>query len=493
MYRKSLLSTLAALFTLGALASTALAQSSGFKEGELFVYANSLQAPGYNGDGIMRTNPLTGESSLFAKIEFITDQVGSMVFDPYRQRLVFSASLPGVDPSPVTYLWYSDGNGNLQNITKNTPFHGYSFLNMAPAKDGRIYCTITNDSSKPIRYLDAANQVHTLLAADGVTPFQIDGTDYYLNQGMIYDHATNALFVASTQPAPGFPQGDVNVRKLPLSADGTRVVGPVGNATFSVSPLPAGATSNETPRGWSYGPNGKLILIILNIDDEVLPRMLEVDPVTSAISVWGSNGQDNSPTASGWTTTTGGAYVPTLNQVVVMDYFNTKLRGYSKGSGGGAGNVIPTAPIHPGGYYVNITAIPDDNCTGFGAEYGAGLAGTGGFVPRLATSGCPAVNKTFTITIDKTIGGGQGLFLLGFNQGALPLLGGTLLVNPIATSFAIGVGGTPGVAGVGSVSIPVLFTDPALAGFTFYLQAGFNDAGAVNGASLTNGLQITIG
>ena len=48
-------------------------------------------------------------------------------------------------------------------------------------------------------------------------------------------------------------------------------------------------------------------------------------------------------------------------------------------------------------------------------------------------------------------------------------------------------------AGAGSLGIPILFTNPLLAGFTVYLQAGFVDAGAVQGLSPSNGLLLSIG
>jgi hypothetical protein len=471
--------------------SPAGAQSSGFKEGELFVYAPAIQAPGYSGAGILRTDPLSGASAMLVKAQLLSDVVGSMVFDSHRQRVVFSAALPGIDASPVTYLWFVDGYGNLLNITKNTALAGVAFANLAPGKAGRLYCTTNHDTSKPIRYLDANNQLQTLFAADGVTPMRIDGLDNYLIEGLIYEPNTNALFVASTQPAPGFPLGAVNVRKLPLSADGSRVVGPVGNATFEVSPAPWGATSGETPRGWSYGPNGKLILIILTIDDEILPRMLEIDPVSSAISVWGSNGSETPGQA--WSTTTGGSYTPSLGKVVVLDYWNAKLRAYAKGSSGGNGTVIPTAPIQPGGYYVNIATVPDDKCNGVGFEYGTGLAGSGGIVPRLVSSGCPGINQVFELRLNQALGGSSGLLLIGFSPSSLPILGGTQLVSPIAATLPILAAGVPGAPGAGGLALPIGFTDPLFVGLTFYLQAGFFDAGAVNGVSLTNGLGVTIG
>jgi hypothetical protein len=486
--RSSALSTLAAAL---ALTCTAAAQSSGFHEGDIYVYSQGFLAPGYNGPGIMRVDPSTGASSLAAQITSPLDEAGSMAFDPYRHGLVFTAA---ISPSTIRHLWLTDGAGGLQNLSVDTYPNGLQLNGLAPTKDGRIYgANGGGGASTPILWVDAANQFHVLYDSDGVTPMKIDGNANYSIAGMIHDAATNSLFVASPTPAPGFPQAAVNVRKLPLSADGSRVIGPVGNATFEASPNPPSQSSGEAPRGWSYGPNGQPVLCILSIDTNVMPRMLLVDPVTSAISVWGSNGSDQPPS---WALTTGGAYSSTLNKVVVLDTSYGKLRAYAQGSTGGNGTLITTSPValNPGFfYYVTIASVPDDECAGAGTEYGAGLAGTGGFVPRLASSGCPEVSSPFTLAIDKAIGGASGVLLIGTAPASLPLFGGSLLVNVNGISFAIHAGGTAGVAGAGTFALPLLLTDPTLPGASVYLQAGFFDPGAAQSVSLTNGLQVAIG
>ncbi len=57
-------------------------------------------------------------------------------------------------------------------------------------------------------------------------------------------------------------------------------------------------------------------------------------------------------------------------------------------------------------------------------------------------------------------------------------------------AHVVGLTGSPGV---GSVGLPFLTTDPAWVGLTLYVQAGFIDAGASFGVSLTNGLMISLG
>jgi hypothetical protein len=472
----------------------AASQGGGFVAGELFVYTNGLTSPGYVGAGIMRVNPLTGASSVLVQTSGAYDFTGAMAFDPFRQRLVFCSAIPGVDPSPVRYVWFADGLGNLQNLTKGTPLGGASVNSIAPTHDGRIYCFVDTDTISPIRWIDAANQFHVLYDSDGVTPMKIDGNGAYTMNGMIHDAATNSLFVASTMPAPGFPLAAVNVRKLPLSADGSRVVGPVGNATFEVSPAPPASSSWETPRGWSYGPNGQLVLTILTIDAEVLPRMLLVDPVTSAISVWGENGDTQSPT--GESTNTGGAWTSALGKVVIYDYWNSKLRAYAQGSTGGPGAIIAMSPVSltQNGYYLNITAVPPADCTGGWVPYGAGLPGKGGLVPKLSGSGCPEPGASITLDVSSVVGGANAALFVGLSQAALPFKGGTFHVGNLVLMASFPLGGAPGVAGAGSLSLPgVLPAMPALSGTSIFLQGAFGDAAAVKGVSLTQGLEMEIG
>lgn len=467
---------------------TATAQSSGFREGEVFLYSTGFTSPGGNGAGILRVDPVAGTGSVFVPTlgGYSANFVGGMVFDPYRQRLVFSSAIG----SPYEHLFFADGNGNVQNVTAGMFPAGVSLTGLSPTGDGRIYCNEPYGSVTPLHWFDAQNGYHVLYASDGVTPMQIDGTGYYSIDGMIYDPGTNALFVASTTPAPGFPQAAVNIRKLPLSADGTRVIGPVGNVQFEISAAPPAASSGEAPRGWSRGPNGQLTLLVHSIDQEILPRMLLVDPVTTAVSVFASCGQSTQPGA--WAVTTGGAYHAQLGKFLLVDFWNGKLRAYSQG-GTGNGTVIPTTPVATAGYWVNVATVPDDGCTGAGVEYGTGLAGSGGFVPHLGSYGCPDVGRTVTLQLDRCLGGTFGLLLLGTSPASLPAYGGTQLLAPIEAMVQFQCTGPVGAPGLGTITAPLPLTNPALIGLSIYFQAGLLDDGASQGVSISNGLQLVIG
>lgn len=134
-----------------------------------------------------------------------------------------------------------------------------------------------------------------------------------------------------------------------------------------------------------------------------------------------------------------------------------------------------------------------DDCAGSTASYGAGLAGSGNYVPYMAVNGCPAVGTAFTLDITSVRGAASGMMFVGLTQTAVPLLGGQFLVGSLVLSLPIAVGGTPGANAAGGLSLPVTLTDPALTGLTITLQSAFFDSGAVLGVSLTNGVTMTIG
>ncbi len=469
-------------------AAGASAQGGGFNAGELFIYS-SVQSTVLNGYGILRVNPVTGASSVLAQTTGSYSAQGlGMAFDPYRQRLVFSATIG----SGFNHVWFADGAGNLQNITAANYPIGVFLDNFAPTGDGRIYCHHDGGSAVPLYWFDAANQLHILYDSDGVTPMLINSTSFNYN-GMIYDAATNSLFVASSQPGAGYPIWAANVFKLPLSADGSRVVGPVVHTVFEVSPNPPQFTSGEYPRGWSHGPNGQLILIVNCVDALVMPRVLQVDPVTSAISVWSNTG-DSGPLTS-WAQTTGGAYSSALNQVVVVDYNHGTLHGYAQGALGGPGNVIATNPALSGyGTTMQVASVSPDACSGGWIAYGLGLKGAGNQVPELTGSGCPEPGAPITLQLSGAVGGASAALFVGLVQGALPFKGGTFHLGSLLLTVTLPLGGAPGVAGAGSLTLPTaLPAIPALKGTSVFLQAAFSDAAAVHGVSLTQGLELEIG
>ena len=87
----------------------------------------------------------------------------------------------------------------------------------------------------------------------------------------------------------------------------------------------------------------------------------------------------------------------------------------------------------------------------------------------------------------------KGALGVGFSAGAVPIYGGTLYVDPVAGFLPVTVSGALGVAGAGSLNIPLLFSSPAVAGLVFYVQGGFVDPTAGQGVSCSNAVLVEIG
>ena len=127
-------------------------------------------------------------------------------------------------------------------------------------------------------------------------------------------------------------------------------------------------------------------------------------------------------------------------------------------------------------------------------NYGVGLAGAGGIVPHLTTSGgVPAVdNPNFAFELQSGRGGANAFLTVGVAQAAIPVLGGTLLVSPsTSVRLATTLGGTPGVAGAGSrhFPIPVL---ASLVGVELFAQYFAQDPAAPQGWSFSEGVRFRV-
>jgi hypothetical protein len=126
----------------------------------------------------------------------------------------------------------------------------------------------------------------------------------------------------------------------------------------------------------------------------------------------------------------------------------------------------------------------------FSTSYGVGLAGTGGSIPLLSSvGGAPRVgNPGYAWRLSQGLGNSFGVLGVGFGQLALPLFGGTVWIDIFQpyTTFALFVG----AAGTATKLLPVPIT-PGLVGISVDAQYFGLDAGAVQGISMSNGLQTT--
>jgi hypothetical protein len=478
-------STIARFALLSVLTVPGLAQGASFEAGELFLYSPGLQGPGYTGPGILRVNPQTGASSVLLQSAFAQSNTGTMAFDPYRQRVVVSANLSLQQPSR---LWYVDGNGALEDPF---PLAGSASFNcIAPAGNGRIYFQASFPGVNPFSYLDANDDLHTLFEADGVTPLFPSGalTD---PRGAIYDPATNALFFAFQAQNPSDAGQHIRVRKVPLSADGSRVGGPMVDSVFSIS----STLGAEQPMGWSHAPNGMLILSTITLEGGSLPRMLQVDPATAAITPWGNNGTSD-PFAPTYLFDAG-AYSTSLDKVVVLDAWNKVLRSYQQGSPGGLGTTVPVGPAtFPNvGIQTNLVSVPSD-----------GQASTGYCTAKTTTiPGCLASIKSFGVPQQSSPagfhviaapapGGNPGIVLWSLvGAAATPFAGGWLCVQTPLTrgAFLPGQGTTGACNGIFQVD-GAYFGSDWQTGAQLFVQCWFRDPGNQLSSSLSDALTFTV-
>jgi hypothetical protein len=147
----------------------------------------------------------------------------------------------------------------------------------------------------------------------------------------------------------------------------------------------------------------------------------------------------------------------------------------------------------PAGAGFDIGSSEFGACFGAVAGYGAGLAGSGGFVPALTATGCPDAGAVLTLHIGSALGGAPALLLIGTSPAALPKWGGTVLVSA-AVVVPLALSGPAGAAGAGAASLPAAVpNDPAIDGLAADLQVLVADAGAPAGVTLSAGLQLVLG
>lgn len=149
---------------------------------------------------------------------------------------------------------------------------------------------------------------------------------------------------------------------------------------------------------------------------------------------------------------------------------------------------VDAAGAHGFAYDIdNIDTAP--SCV---VPYGAGCAGSGGFVPTLAMSPCLVVGNSVTLNISKALGGSTALLAFGLTQTTIPIgtSGCDLLLQPLfPATIAIPLGGS----GSGNGGVVLTGTVPAtLAGLSFTMQSFVADPASPIGFVTTNGLDIAV-
>ncbi|MHC5209146.1 MAG: Vgb family protein [Planctomycetota bacterium] len=133
-------------------------------------------------------------------------------------------------------------------------------------------------------------------------------------------------------------------------------------------------------------------------------------------------------------------------------------------------------------------------CNGAFVPYGTGLAGAGGFEPRLRGLFAPCPGVSAAIEMEQIAGGALGSLAWGLSPVSVPFKQGQLLVSLGPPGGLIPLA-FPGV-GPGGGALTLDFQIPQVAsliGVSVYLQVLVSDPGAPAGVAMSNGLEERIG
>jgi hypothetical protein len=455
----------------------AFGQGGPWTDGEIVVMAPSV-APA-TGLSLYRIAPETGHgTALISGFSGYGGWSGKIVFDPYRDALLVNLALP--PDGPFTYkLWAVASDGSKTAIPG---LNGAALRAMAAVGDGRIYFQThgTGSPTEPIKYLDAANVVHTLLDANGSAPFP------FPVEHLLYHAPTNSLLASTSN---WWSTNDCNplggsVFRIPLSADGSQVAGPVVCASTS------NAYAAEEIMALDYLPGGDVLAVLaVGIPGTTIKRLKRFNPFTMVVSDFAD------PT---YLDVNGGCWSSRIGAAVILEDSTKTLRAYAANQSGSGTQIVCDVPLGDSSTEYSPAEslweidLNGSACNGLALPYGVGTAGTGGFTPTLDVVGCPTVGSAFSFVIGDAVGSGAGVFLVGPGPASIPVFGGEVLVD-FWFWLDLVSDGAPGVGGVGTVNIPFFTADPAFFGQSVYVQAAFLDAGAVQGVSFTNGLHVSIG
>jgi hypothetical protein len=459
-----------ALLLAASLSGGALAQTGPFAAGEIIIHN-----PNGNDAELLRVDPTTGQTAQLAPFTYWGGWADSLEYDPYRGGLIVPMSYG--QASTFDYQpWVVQGDGSavpLPGIVGDY-VHG-----LAPAADGRLYFQRGFGPGTQIEYYDAGNSLHVLMDETGAAPVSL------AVEHMLYHAPSNALLVSQNPWWSGAGctgTTENSIYRLPLTADGSQLAGPITCTSIIASSL--------SIMGLDWLPDGRVLVTssgTTTLGFAYPDKLWAVDPVTLSSSLWSQCDPAD---------LNGGVYSDALGKAVVFYDNPNELRTFGAGQGGGGTTLPTTMPIgdgttgfSPASNMTDINAL-GPGCAGYALEHGVGLAGTGGRVPTLGAIGCPDLGLTYSVVIDQARGGAVGVLFVGLGTISAPFKGGTFYVGGLVFTLDLVMSGALGATGKGQMNLPVLLTDPAFSGLEIVLQAGFADAAAVKGASLSNALRV---
>jgi len=154
-----------------------------------------------------------------------------------------------------------------------------------------------------------------------------------------------------------------------------------------------------------------------------------------------------------------------------------------------------TATATPSSVSVAHQVACIDDCMVAAGSLGSGLAGSGGIEPKLLTADGACLGWTPDFRIEDAIGGAPGVLGLSLSLAPVQLFGGWIYPNiSQVVMVPITLGGAPGVAGAGSLTVDLVPDKDLtwLQGQTLFAQAVLFDQGAPEWVSMTAGASWTV-
>ncbi len=457
-------------------AATPTAQS--FSQNDVYLFTPAATGLSTGQGGVIRIDPSSGVTTLVRGGLIVQAQTDGLEYCPYRDRMLFSMAPTLNDPVGLVEM---DASGTITSTGQtNLPAQA-----MAAVGDGRVYLRRVSWPAGGVWYLDAANQFHTLLDASGTQAFTFAPGEFFQYQQMIYHAETNSLIAIAGSNAPtcggGGSSAGIVARRVQLSADGTRGIGPVTCSEFDIS------VTFESVVGLTRMDDGDLLVVVDTNSSSLEPRMVRLDPISLTMTTFASN------THFAAAATNAGCYSSTLGRALILDTGNDVLRAFSQGETGAGTTITPigqwVSPSGSSNETATMLQIDRQPCPGSAVLYGQGAAGTDGHVPATTLTGCPRAGETVFLHVTSGLGAANGALVVGSAPASIPVLGGTLLVTPLF-SAPITLGGAAGLGGAGTLSIPLSIAASTPVDWNF--QALLLDAGAAQGVSMSNGLDLTI-